>query len=168
MFGRSPSSDPKAQDATKPFNLTQATAPTPAAAPTGHSPFATAAKMTSSIIGTDLTIIGEKITIISKHQLQIDGDVRGDVNGVLVTIGEEGSVIGTVAADSVEVRGGVRGAIRAKTVTLHGTAQVEGDVIHNTLAIAEGAHFDGRVRRAKDGELVVNLDPNSVHPASTG
>lgn len=117
--------------------------------------------MTSSIIGTDLTIVGEKITIISKHQLQIDGDVRGDINGRRIIIGPEGSVIGTVSADLVEVRGGVRGAIRGQNVVLHPTAKVEGDITHGTLAISEGAEFDGRVKRAKDAsEIAAQLDPN--------
>lgn len=133
----------------------------PASAPSGgHNPFGAAATMGSSVIGTDLTIIGEKITIISQNKLQIDGDIRGDVNGKQVVIGEDGSVVGTVSAESIEVRGGVRGAIRAISVTLHPSAQVEGDIFHQTLAISEGAMFDGRVRRPKDvSELKPVLDP---------
>ena len=118
-----------------------------------------AASTGTSIIGTDLTIMGEKITIISQNKLTIDGDVHGDIHGRQVVIGEEGSVIGTVNADAIEVRGGVKGAIRAANVTLHPTAQVEGDITHQTLSISEGAQFDGRVRRAKEaGDLKPNLD----------
>ncbi|MDX2307429.1 MAG: polymer-forming cytoskeletal protein [Hyphomicrobium sp.] len=113
----------------------------------------------TSVIGTDLTIMGEKIMIISQNKLTVDGDVHGDIHGRQVVIGEEGSVIGTVSAESIEVRGGVKGAIRAQNVTLHPTAQVEGDISHSTLSISEGAQFDGRVRRAKDAsELKPNLD----------
>jgi cytoskeletal protein CcmA (bactofilin family) len=124
------------------------------------SPFDRAATTTgTSVIGTDLTIMGEKITIISQNHLTIDGDVHGDISGKQVVIGEEGSVIGTVNAEAIEVRGGIKGAIRAKTVTLHPTAHVEGDITHKTLSISEGAQFDGRVRRAKDdAELTPNLD----------
>ena len=112
-----------------------------------------------SVIGTDLTIMGEKITIISQNVLTIDGDVHGDIHGRQVVIGEEGSVVGTVNAEAIEVRGGVKGAIRAANVMLHPTAQVEGDITHQTLAISEGAQFDGRVRRAKDpSDLKPNLD----------
>lgn len=122
--------------------------------------------MGDSVIGTDLTILGEKITIISQNKLQIDGDVRGDVNGRQVVIGEDGSVVGTVSADVIEVRGGVRGAIKATTVTLHPTAQVDGEIMHQTLAISEGAQFDGRVRRAKDpNELKPVLDPAALQRA---
>ena len=125
--------------------------------------------MGSSVIGTDLTILGEKITIISQNKLQIDGDVRGDVNGKQVVIGEDGSVIGTVSAESIEVRGGVRGAIRAQSVMLHPTAEVEGDIFHQTLSISEGAQFDGRVRRAKDAnELDPQLDPSSFPKSQNG
>ncbi len=170
MFGRGSSSDNKLPEPPKPasplpsFAAMSAT-PTPAA----PSPFSAAAEMTASVIGTDLTIVGEKITIISKHQLQIDGDVRGDVNGRRVMIGPEGSVIGTVSAETVEVRGGVRGAIRGQNVILHPTAKVEGDITHGTLAISEGAEFDGRVRRAKDAaEVTPQLDPAAFMPASNG
>lgn len=113
----------------------------------------------TSVIGTDLTIMGEKIMIVSQNKLTVDGDVHGDIHGRQVVIGEEGSVVGTVAAESIEVRGAVKGAIRAQNVTLHPTAQVEGDISHQTLSISEGAQFDGRVRRAKDAaDLRPNLD----------
>lgn len=137
----------------------QAPTPTPAGGTPRASPFGPASTIGQSVIGTDLAILGEKIIIVSQNKLQIDGDVRGDVNGKEVVIGEEGSVIGTVSADAIEVRGGVRGAIKARTVILHPTAEVEGDIFHQSLAISEGAQFDGRVRRARDAaEVTPNLD----------
>ena len=45
------------------------------------SPFDPASEMSGSVIGTDLTILGDKITIISHKSLQIDGDIRGDLEG---------------------------------------------------------------------------------------
>lgn len=134
----------------------------------GRSPFGAASTMGQSLIGTDLTILGEKITIISQNKLQIDGDVRGDVNGKQVIIGEDGSVVGTVCAEQIEVRGGVRGAIKAQNVMLHPTSVVEGDIFHQTLSISEGAQFDGRVRRAKDAaEIQPNLDVSSYPSAAS-
>ena len=165
MFGRTSTPDPTLPKPATPVapsplgNMGGIAAVAPAAAPSRASPFAPATTMGQSVIGTDLTILGEKITIISQNRLQIDGDVRGDVNGRQVIIGEDGSVIGTVSAENIEVRGGVRGAIKAQSVTLQPTAVVEGDIFHITLSIAEGAQFDGRVRRAKDSaELKPNLD----------
>ncbi len=157
MFSRGPGSDTPPKPPSMPsMNAT----PSPAAPRQAGSAFDRSTSATgTSVIGTDLTIMGEKITIISQNKLTIDGDVHGDIHGRQVVIGEEGSVVGTVNADAIEVRGGIRGAIRAATVTLHPTAQVEGDITHQMLSISEGAQFDGRVRRAKDaGDLKPNLD----------
>jgi cytoskeletal protein CcmA (bactofilin family) len=115
------------------------------------------------VIGTDLTILGDHITIVSKNKLQVDGDVRGNVHGRHVVITEEGSVIGLVSAETIEVQGGVRGGIRAVSVKLQATAQVQGDISHQKLAIAEGAEFDGNIRRVKDAnELMPELDPDTI------
>ncbi|MES0404297.1 MAG: polymer-forming cytoskeletal protein [Hyphomicrobium sp.] len=111
------------------------------------------------MIGSDLTILGEKITIISQNKLQVDGHVRGDVHGKQVIISKDGSVTGKVCAERIEVRGDVRGSIRAFTITLHDSAKVDGDIVHQTLSISQGAVFDGRVQRAKDpNELMPILD----------
>ena len=163
MFSRGSSSDPSLpKPPSPPSGLA---GPVPSSGNGRASPFGAAAAMGTSVIGTDLTILGEKITIISQNKLQIDGDIRGDVTGKQGVIGEDGSVIGTVCAEQIEVRGGVRGAIKAQSVTLHPTSVVEGDIFHQTLSISEGAQFDGRVRRAKDAaEIAPNLDVNS-YPA---
>ena len=123
------------------------------------SPFGPAATMGTSVIGSDLTILGQGIAIISKNRLQIDGDIYADVTGKEVIISPEGSVIGTVSAERVDVHGGVKGAIRALTVVLHSSAQVDADILHDKLEIAEGAHLEGRVRKSRDAdELKPNLD----------
>jgi len=131
------------------------------------SPFepasASAAATGTSVIGRDLTLLGEGITIISQNRLQVDGDVRGNVHGKQVVITADGSVVGMVCAEKIEVHGGVRGSIRAVNVTLHASGQVEGDIMHHTLAISEGAQFDGRVRRSADTrELMPVLDPEVI------
>jgi cytoskeletal protein CcmA (bactofilin family) len=58
-------------------------------------------------------------------------------------------------------------------VKLQASAQVEGDITHQKLAIAEGAEFDGRVRLTKDvSELMPVLDPEVIertrHNGETG
>lgn len=121
----------------------------------------------ASVIGRDLVIMGQQIVIVTQGILQVDGEVRGDLRGKEVIVGEHGRVTGTVAAESVQVRGTVNGAIRGITVTLLPTARVEGDIHHQTLSITEGAIFDGRVRRPKDAsELQPILDP--THYAGMG
>ncbi len=161
MFNTDPKMDAKSnlpQPRTAPAPLERS----PLAARPASSPFepAAAASTGTSVIGMDLTILGDRITIISANKLQVDGDVRGNVHGKQVVITEEGSVVGMVCAEAIEVRGGVRGSIRAVTVKLLASAQVEGDITHQKLSIAEGAEFDGRVRLSKDvSELMPVLDP---------
>ena len=165
--------EPKRSSVPQP-GLPQTNGTTPAGARSGPSAFETSAKAATgtSVIGTDLTILGDRITIISKNKLQVDGDVRGNVHGKQVVITEEGSVVGLVSAETIEVHGGVRGGIRAVSVKLQATAQVQGDIAHQKLSIAEGAEFDGSIRKVKDAkELMPELDPDVIvrtrHEASS-
>ena len=112
-----------------------------------------------SVIGNDLKIIGQGLKIISQGTLQVDGEIEGDVAGVEVIIGEQGKVTGTVAADRVIVRGTISGVIRGATVTLQSSSNVQGDLHHMSLAIEQGAMFEGRCRRPADAsELRPDLD----------
>jgi cytoskeletal protein CcmA (bactofilin family) len=116
-----------------------------------------------SVIGNDLKIIGQGLKIISQGTLQVDGEVEGDVGGSEVIIGEKGKVTGTVAAERVIVRGQISGVIRGVTVTLQSSSRVEGDIHHMSLAIEQGAEFDGRCRRPADAaELNLNLEVGAV------
>lgn len=113
-----------------------------------------------SIIGNDLAIMGERIVIITKGTLQVDGEVQADLHGSEVIIGEAGKVTGTIWADAIEVRGQVFGTIKGTKVQLMGKSIVEGDIHHQTLVVIEGANFDGRVRRPADvADLKPMLDP---------
>jgi cytoskeletal protein CcmA (bactofilin family) len=120
-------------------------------------PFGVVATLGRSTISNDLTIIGQGVRIVSKARLQIDGNIFGDIIGSDLTIGSEGSVTGLVSAERINVFGRVIGEIRAMTVILHPTSQVRADLLHQTLEIAEGAQFDGCVRRCRD---IADLKPN--------
>ena len=160
MFDPKPDNDHKPFDAPPEANGQEATSPGAAA-----SPLAPAAKaaMGVSVIGTDLTILGDKITIISQNKLQIDGRLRGDVHGKEVSISESGSVTGDIWAERIDVRGTVRGSIIAVTITLHDTARVEADVMHQKLSICEGAQFDGRAQLIRNpSELMPILDAEAI------
>jgi cytoskeletal protein CcmA (bactofilin family) len=99
------------------------------------------------------------LKIISQGILQVDGLVEGDVAGIEVIVGEMGQVTGTVAAERVIVRGKISGVIRGTAVALQASARVEGDIHHMSLAIENGAEFDGRCRRPSDPrELKVDLN----------
>jgi len=104
----------------------------------------------TSVLGPDITIIGQQLVLKTKGSLLIAGQIQGDVHGESVTVGESGAVTGTITARTIAVQGEVRGALKGSAVFLHATSRVDGDIVKQTLAIAEGAQFDGSVRRARD------------------
>jgi cytoskeletal protein CcmA (bactofilin family) len=99
------------------------------------------------VIGTDLTIVGN---LVSRGEVQIDGEVQGDIHGTNVVIGDKARVTGGIVADEIVVRGHVMGSIRGKRVMLQSTSHVEGDVFHQALSIEQGAFFEGKSRRSED------------------
>ena len=111
--------------------------------------------MTKSVIGRDLTIIGSGLKIVSKGLLQVDGEVQGDVIGLKVVIGPSGKVTGLVNAEEILVQGAVFGTIRAVEVKLAASSEVEGDLFHQSLALEQGAVFEGRSRRVDAREDLV-------------
>ena len=56
-------------------------------------------------------------------------------------------IVGSIVADRVVVSGRVEGTIFGDTVVLGPTARVHGDISSRSLAIEEGALFDGRSRK---------------------
>ena len=125
-------------------------APTTSAAPeqAPASPKRNAMKSKApSILSADLTVTG---SLSSDGEVQLDGNVEGDVQAASLTIGEEASINGEVVAENVVIRGRVNGSVRARQVQLAATARVEGDIVHATLAIESGAFFDGHCKRSSD------------------
>ena len=55
-----------------------------------------------------------------------------------------------IVGDEVVVNGRVVGRVRGLKVRLSATARVEGDIVHKTIAIESGAHFEGSVQRQED------------------
>ncbi len=105
------------------------------------------AKPAASVLSSDLHITGNLRTT---GDIQIEGNVEGDIRAHLLTIGEGATVKGECLADDVVVNGRVIGRVRGLKVRLTSTARVEGDIIHKTIAIESGAHFEGSVQRQDD------------------
>jgi cytoskeletal protein CcmA (bactofilin family) len=97
----------------------------------------------TSVISKALKITGQ---LESTENIQIDGEVEGDVRGVNVKVGQGAKVKGTVSGDEVELAGTVEGKIEAKKVLLTGTAHMSGDVVHQDIRIESGAFIDGHCR----------------------
>ena len=105
---------------------------------------AAAAGGTPSIISGDLKIIGN---LQSNGDLQIDGQIEGDIHSRTLTIGENAKIKGTVTGDTVRICGALKGKVSAKSVILTRTAKVVGDIAQESLAIESGAMIEGRVTR---------------------
>lgn len=118
--------------------------------------------MAASIIGEDLTVTGN---IISKGEVQIEGEVQGDVYCAALTIGDKGRVRGAIVAEEAGVRGRVDGSIHALNVTLEPNSHVEGDICHQNLQLEQGSYFEGRSRRADNPlALLAEDDSPAVDP----
>src|SRR6185437_14849631 len=96
-----------------------------------------------SIISSDLTVTG---TLSSAGDMQIDGNIDGDVRCANLVVGESATVKGEIVAEEVVVRGRVEGSIRARKVQLCATCKVEGNILHETFAVESGALFEGNCR----------------------
>ncbi len=118
------------------------TAPVPTAQPATPK-----AKPSPSLLSSDLTVKGN---VSTSGDIQVEGTIEGDVRAHLLTVGESATIRGEVIADDVVVNGRVVGRLRGLKVRLTSTSQVEGDIVHKTIAIESGAHFEGSVQRSED------------------
>lgn len=113
-----------------------------------------------SILSGDLVING---TVTAEGEIQLDGQIEGDVRAGALIVGEKASVKGEVVAESVTIRGRVLGSVRGRQVQLASTARIEGDIIHSALSVESGAFFEGHCRHTSDP-----LNPSAETAASPG
>jgi hypothetical protein len=84
------------------------------------------------VIGPDLTIMGN---LESQGEIQIEGEVQGDINAARIVVGEGARITGSLLADN-----NIAGSIRGNNVTLQSNSRVEGDVFHRQVAPLGGSH----------------------------
>ena len=117
-----------------------------------------------SIISKALKIKGE---CESTEDIQIDGQIEGDVHGVGVKIGQDAKVKGTVFGDEVELAGTVEGKIESKKVVLTGTARMIGDIWHKDIKVDSGAYINGNLKpelSKSDKKLELGASGNKPAP----
>lgn len=122
----------------------QAPMPERIESPVASSP---ARKAAPSVLSSDLTVVGN---IRTEGDIQIEGTVEGDIRANQLVVGESATIRGEIVGDEVVVNGRVVGRVRGLKVRLSASARVEGDIIHKTIAIESGAHFEGSVQRQED------------------
>ena len=120
------------------------------------------AKPPASVLSSDLTVTGN---IRTSGDIQVEAQVEGDIRAHLLTVGESATIRGEIVADDIVINGRVIGRVRGLKVRLTSTARVEGDIIHKTIAIESGAHFEGSVQRQED-PLKNGITPKLAPPAA--
>lgn len=112
------------------------------------------AKPAASVLSCDLLITG---TLKTSGNIKIEGQIDGDINAHLLTVGADATINGEVIANDVVINGRVVGSVRGLKVRLTPTAHVEGDIVHKIIAIESGAHFEGSAMR-QDHPLQASTD----------
>jgi len=134
------------------FNKTNSTSQSNPVEPTKKTtmPRSNTTSSVPSILGIDIVITGD---IKTDGDVQIDGQLDGNVIANHVMIGEQGAVNGKISAAKTTIRGKVTGKIDAGSVELAETANVQADIIQDHLVIANGAFFDGKCSRKSGGNV---------------
>ncbi|WP_245644197.1 bactofilin family protein [Magnetospirillum moscoviense] len=101
-----------------------------------------------SVIGPDVRIVGD---IFTQGEMQIDGQVEGDIACQNLVVGEGARISGEVTAETVHVHGELRGKITATTISIAHSAKVIGDITHCSLEIEAGAEVEGHFARKNAG-----------------
>ena len=157
MFTRKPDNAPSADPRRQPLSSAG-----PPQIPNARPAQARRASGVASVIGPDLSITGN---LESAGEIQIEGEVQGDIHAGRIVVGEQASITGALIADEIVIRGNVQGSIRGNSVTFQAASRVEGDVFHKTLAIEQGAYFEGKSRRSDD-PMAVQRSANGMPPPS--
>jgi cytoskeletal protein CcmA (bactofilin family) len=102
---------------------------------------------TRSVIDPWLRITGN---LEGEAELQIEGEINGDIHCTKLVISKGATVNGNVTAEEVIIRGTVLGIVRGNRVVLQEGAYVQNEVSYKQLSIEEGAHFEGIVRMSQN------------------
>ena len=97
-----------------------------------------------SLLGKEIKIIGK---ISSTGALQLDGDLEGEITASTLVIEKSAKVVGSVTSDDLVIKGRIIGPVFGKKVRFGSSARVEGDTFHETIAIEDGAYYEGSIKR---------------------
>ncbi len=97
-----------------------------------------------SYIAADVSIKGD---LSCAADLQFDGAITGDLDCRNLSAGQGAKIEGTVRVNNLTLYGAISGLVEAESVHLGNHAQMLGDIVYSSLAIDEGATFEGNLRR---------------------
>jgi cytoskeletal protein CcmA (bactofilin family) len=97
-----------------------------------------------SLLGKEIKVIGK---ITSGGALRLDGVLEGEIKASKLVIEKSAKVVGSVTSEDLVIRGRIIGPVFGKKVRFGSSARVEGDTFHETIAIEDGAYYEGSIRR---------------------
>jgi cytoskeletal protein CcmA (bactofilin family) len=103
-----------------------------------------------SILSEGLRLDGD---IVCSGEVHISGTLAGNISAGKLTVGEGGSIDGTVEAQSAVINGTLSGRLVAVDVVLGKSAHVTADIVYCSMRIEPGAMFEGYSRRVEREEL---------------
>ena len=112
--------------------------------PKGRKARHNGAQARHSILSKDLEIVGD---LHSDGDISLEGRVAGNIECRTLTLTGTPAIEGDVNAETIRVCGSFGGHIEADKVHLTKTAEVTGDISYHSLAIDEGASFEGKLAR---------------------
>jgi cytoskeletal protein CcmA (bactofilin family) len=111
---------------------------------------ASSRRSTPSILSEGFRVDGN---IACTGEIHITGTLIGNVVAGKITLGESGSVSGSVEAETAIINGALQGRLVAGDVILGRSAQVRADVVYCSMRIEPGATFEGYSHRVEREDL---------------
>jgi len=78
------------------------------------------------------------------NDMKITGNVAGDIAGRTITVSKNGSVNGSLGADTVVISGEVNGIVKANKIEVLSTAYITGELLYDRLSVNPGAYMEAR------------------------
>lgn len=111
--------------------------------------------ITDGIITTISSSTQIKGNIKLDCNIYIDGKIEGDVeSSTLITIGEQGKVIGNIKAKRVIISGYLEGSAEAEEMEFINKGKIRGKIISEKLSIEEGVIFEGSSLMKKEQKKI--------------
>jgi cytoskeletal protein CcmA (bactofilin family) len=110
-----------------------------------------------SLLGKEIKIVGK---VSSMGELQLDGVLEGEIMASKLVIEKSAKVIGSVSSEDLVIKGRIIGPVFGKKVRFGSSARVEGDTFHETIAIEDGAYYEGSIKRHVNSFSVNNKEKN--------
>ena len=106
-------------------------------------------KENPSIISNNLVINGD---LVSKGNIEIEGEIKGNITAELISIRENGKVFGDIKAKTINIKGCFNGKAIAEKINISEHAKVTGELEYVSLAVDYGASINCQLKRTEQQE----------------